>query len=112
MDMRYSTLFLAAAAAIVSLSPLSASATDWSSAGKTSTQRLYPFTDLPGVKAQPDKKDEEQYACHTETGHIRREGDWIFRSGGMPTIVYVCDRDGQISQGTQVPLRGHYQPVR
>lgn len=89
-----------------------ASATDWARAGKSDVQALYPYTDLPGVKAQPDKKDEEQYACHTETQTIRRHGDWIFRSGGMPTIVYVCDRDGVISEGTQVPLRGHYQPVR
>ncbi|MGO4351616.1 hypothetical protein AB4Z25_06745 [Rhizobium sp. RAF36] len=110
MTMR--SLLLILAAALAGLLPLQASATDWSAAGTSGVQRLYPYTDLPGVKAQADKKDEEQYACHTETGHIRRQGDWIFRSGGMPTIVYVCDRDGLVTQGTQVPLRGHYQPVR
>jgi hypothetical protein len=87
-------------------------ATDWKSAGKADAQPLYPYPDLPGVKSRPDKKDEEQYACHTETRGIRRNGDWIFRSGGMPTIVYVCDRDGYVSQGTRVPARGHYQPGR
>ena len=112
MNMRILPSIVIAAFAFAAILPLQASATDWARAGKADVQPLYPYTDLPGVKAQPDKKDEEQYACHTETGHIRREGDWIFRSGGMPTIVYVCDRDGQISQGTQVPLRGHYQPVR
>ncbi|MET3853100.1 hypothetical protein [Rhizobium sp. OAE497] len=110
--MRILPSIVIAAFAFAAILPLQASATDWARAGKADVQPLYPYTDLPGVKAQPDKKDEEQYACHTETGHVRRDGDWIFRSGGMPTIVYVCDRDGQISQGTQVPLRGHYQPVR
>jgi hypothetical protein len=30
----------------------------------------------------------------------------------MPRLVYVCERDGVTAVGTQVPLRGHYQPVR
>ncbi|CDM55881.1 hypothetical protein LPU83_0197 [Rhizobium favelukesii] len=45
-------------------------------------------------------------------GSLRRGYDKIFRTGGLPTLVYVCDRDGLESTGTQVPLRGHYQPVR
>jgi hypothetical protein len=43
---------------------------------------------------------------------IRRRYDEIFRSGGMPTLMYVCERDGFISMDDKVPLRGHYQPVR
>jgi hypothetical protein len=110
-DMRSLILFaaLSIAGSLVASPSL---ATDWKSAGKADVQALYPYPDLPGVKAQPDKKDEEQYVCHTETRGIRRNGDWIFRSGGMPTTVYVCDRNGYVSQGTRVPARGHFQPVR
>jgi hypothetical protein len=64
------------------------------------------------VKEQPDKTVEEQFTCRTETRLIRRRYDEVFRSGGMPTLVYVCDRDGIATTGTQVPRRGHYQPVR
>ncbi|PKA44027.1 hypothetical protein [Rhizobium sullae] len=110
--MRSLPILLAALSVASSLIAEPAFATDWNRAGKADVQPLYPYPDLPGVKSQPDKKDEEKYACRTETRGIRRNGDWIFRSGGMPTIVYVCDRDGYVSQGTQVPARGHYQPVR
>jgi len=108
--MRFVAVLLLSLAAGAAAAP--AFASYWQSSGKQAAQPLYPYKDLPGVKSQPDRKEEESYACHTETVYVRRDGDWIFRSGGMPTIVYVCDRDGQISQGTQVPLRGHYQPVR
>jgi cation diffusion facilitator CzcD-associated flavoprotein CzcO len=47
-----------------------------------------------------------------EMADIRRRYDEIFRSGGMPTLMYVCERDGFISMDDKVPLRGHYQPVR
>ena len=87
-------------------------AIDWQNSGKQAVQPLYPYKDLPGVKAQPDKKVEESYACHTETVQIRRRHDEIFRSGGMPTLMYVCERDGVISMDSRVPLRGHSQPVR
>ncbi|MEH7905857.1 hypothetical protein [Rhizobium laguerreae] len=75
-------------------------------------QPLYPYKGLPGVKAQPDKKEEESYNCRTETVQVRRRYDEIFRSGGMPTLMYVCERHGFVTTGGKVPLRGHYQPVR
>jgi hypothetical protein len=89
-----------------------ASAIDWQSSGRQAVQPLYPYKDLPGVKAQPDKKVEESYDCHTETVQVRRRFDQIFRSGGMPTLMYVCERDGFVTMDSRVPLRGHYQPVR
>jgi hypothetical protein len=93
--------------------PQAAFAVDWAKPVDTRVAPLYPYKDLPGVKAQPDKKVEEQYACQTDTMQIRsRRYDFIFRSGGMPRLVYVCERDGVTAVGTQVPLRGHYQPVR
>ncbi len=94
------------------LSATTGEATDWKRAGQPQIQPLYPYKDLPGVKSQPDKTEEEQFSCRTETRLIRRRYDDIFRSGGMPTLVYVCDRDGLSTTGTQVPRRGHYQPVR
>lgn len=87
-------------------------ATDWTRAGQARVPPLYPYQDLPGVKAQPDKTEEEQFSCRTETRLIRRRYDEIFRSGGVPTLVYVCDRDGIATTGTLVPRRGRYQPVR
>ena len=108
--MRFAAIVLLSLVAGVSAAP--ASAIDWQNSGKQAVQPLYPYKDLPGVKARPDKKVEESYDCHTETVQIRRRYDEIFRSGGMPMTVYVCDRDGVISTGSQVPLRGHYQPVR
>ena len=89
-----------------------ASAIDWQSSGRQAAQPLYPYKDLPGVKAQSDKKVEESYDCHTETVQVRRRFDQIFRSGGMPTLMYVCERDGFVTMDSRVPLRGHYQPVR
>jgi hypothetical protein len=99
-------------ATLVTAGAGSASAVDWKKPVASRVEPLYPYKDLPGVKAKPDKTLEEQYACRTETIQIRRRYDRIFRSGGMPTLVYVCDRDGVISAGDKVPLRGHYQPVR
>lgn len=108
-------LFIAVFLSLISLATAgvgSASAVDWKKPVATRAQPLYPYKDLPGVKAKPDETLEEQYACRTETIQVRRRYDEIFRSGGMPTLVYVCDRDGVISAGDKVPLRGHYQPVR
>ena len=112
IDMRFLTILLAGLALWPGLRADAVFATDWTRAGETRVEPLYPYKNLPGVKAQPDKKDEEQYSCRTETRLIRRRYDDIFRSGGMPTLVYVCDRDGVISSSSKVPLRGHYQPVR
>jgi hypothetical protein len=103
---------LAAALSLASLTATGGLATDWSRAGQTRVPSVYPYHNLPGVKAEPDKTDEEQFSCRTETRLLRRRYDEIFRSGGMPTLVYICDRDGVATTGTQVPRRGHYQPVR
>jgi hypothetical protein len=112
-DMRFArVLLMALAAGGVSLAPAASFATEWHRAGETRAESNYPYANLPGVKAQPDLKDEEQYSCRTETRALRRGYNKIFRTGGLPTLVYVCDRDGVESVGTQVPLRGHYQPVR
>ncbi len=100
------------AAAVVSLAAAASFATEWHRAGEPRSEAIYPYANLPGVKAQPDSKDEEQYSCRTETRPLRRGYNKIFRTGGLPTLVYVCDRDGVESVGTQAPLRGHYQPVR
>ncbi|WP_160010874.1 hypothetical protein [Rhizobium sp. 18055] len=94
------------------LLPTSGFSTDWKRAGEGRVQSAYPYANLPGVKAQTDKSLEPDLKCRTETQYVRRRYDEIFRSGGMPMTVYVCDRDGVISSGSQVPLRGHYQPVR
>ncbi|KQV84431.1 hypothetical protein [Rhizobium sp. Root1220] len=94
------------------VAPEASFATDWKRAGEAHPQLIYPYPNLPGVRAQPEPKDEEQYRCRTETQLIRRRHDQIFRSGGIPTLVYVCDGDGLESRGVKVPLRGHYQPVR
>jgi len=110
--MRFARALLVALAAGASLAPGVSYAADWQRAGQVPAQSAYPYANLPGVKAQPDPKDEEQYNCRTETRPLRRSYDKIFRTGGLPTLVYVCDRDGVESVGTQVPLRGHYQPVR
>ena len=110
--MRPLMMLLISLVAMSGLAPASASAIDWTKSVKSDVQPLYPYKGLPGVKAQPDKKEEESYNCHTETVHIRRRHDEIFRSGGMPTLMYVCDRDGFISMDDKVPLRGHFQPVR
>ncbi|MEZ2132877.1 MULTISPECIES: hypothetical protein [unclassified Sinorhizobium] len=89
-----------------------AAATNWKlPPEETAVEPLYPYKDLPGVKAQPPLKEEEQYSCRTQTEFLRRRGDIIFRSG-MPTLMYVCERDGVVSHGNKVPLRGHFQPVR
>ncbi|MDM9619544.1 hypothetical protein A6U87_24350 [Rhizobium sp. AC44/96] len=109
--MRFAMVIPAVLVIASALAPATAFATDWKRAGETRVQPLYPYTDLPGVKAQPDKTEEEQFTCRTETQQIRRRYDEIFRSG-MPTLVYVCDRDGFGSTGTLVPRRGRYQPVR
>lgn len=111
--MRFARVWLIALAATgASLAPSASFAADWRRAGEPQVQSIYPYANLPGVKAQRDPKDEEQYSCRTETRPLRRGYDKIFRTGGLPTLVYVCDRDGVESVGTQVPLRGHYQPVR
>ena len=110
--MRFAKALLIAMAAGASLAPGASFATDWRRAGEAQTQSVYPYANLPGVKARPEPKDEEQYDCRTETRPLRRGYDKIFRTGGLPTLVYVCDRDGVESVGTQVPRRGHYQPVR
>ncbi|OAV50785.1 hypothetical protein A6U98_07065 [Rhizobium sp. WYCCWR10014] len=98
--------------AMSGLGPASASAVDWTKSVDSGVQPLYPYKGLPGVKGQPDKKEEESYNCRTQTVQVRRRYDEIFRSGGMPTLMYVCERDGFISMDDKVPLRGHYQPVR
>ena len=108
--MRFVAVLLLSLAAGASATPTSA--IDWQSSGKQAVQPLYPYKDLPGVKSQPDEKEEESFNCHTETVQIRRRHDEIFRSGGMPTLMYVCERDGFVSMDSRVPLRGHYQPVR
>ena len=110
--MRPLMMLLISLVALSGLAPASASAVDWTKAVKSDVQPLYPDKGLPGVKAQPDKREEESYSGRTETVQIRRRHDEIFRSGGMPTLVYVCDRDGFVTAGEKVPLRGHYQPVR
>jgi hypothetical protein len=110
--MRLLMTLLISLVAVSSLAPMSAFAVDWRKPVNSDVQPLYPYKDLPGVKAQPDKKEEESYNCRTETVQVRRRHDEIFRSGGMPTLMYVCDRDGFISMDSRVPLRGHYQPVR
>jgi hypothetical protein len=112
VDMRFLRILLAGLALWPAVGADTVFATDWQRAGETRVEPLYPYKNLPGVKAQADKKDEEQYSCRTETRLLRRRFDEIFRSGGMPTLVYVCDRDGVITSGAKVPLRGHYQPVR
>ena len=60
------------------LSPSSALAVDWTKSLDSGVQPLYPYKGLPGVKAQPDKKEEESYNCRTETVQIRRRYDEIF----------------------------------
>jgi len=110
--MSFARALLIALAVGATLAPGSSFAADWRRAGEAPVQSDYPFVNLPGVKAQPDPKDEEQYNCRTETRPLRRSYNKIFRTGGLPTLVYVCDRDGVESVGTQVPLRGHYQPIR
>jgi hypothetical protein len=108
-------LFIAVSLSLMSLATAgagSAFAVDWNKPVAPRAQPLYPYKDLPGVKAKPDETLEEQYACRTETIQVRRRYDEIFRSGGMPTLVYVCDRNGVTTAGDKVPLRGHYQPVR
>ncbi|WP_283195756.1 hypothetical protein [Rhizobium sp. AN80A] len=92
--------------------PAPAFSTDWARAGQGRVPPTYPYANLPGVKAPTDPSLEPKLTCRTETQYIRRRHDEIFRSGGMPMTVYVCDRDGVISSGSQVPLRGRYQPVR
>lgn len=94
------------------LAPTPGFSTDWQRAGEGRVQSAYPYSDLPGVKAPTDKSLEPKYTCRTETQYVRRRYDEIFRSGGMPMTVYVCDHDGVISSGSAVPRRGHYQPVR
>ncbi|WP_184469165.1 hypothetical protein [Rhizobium esperanzae] len=110
--MRFVMMFPMLLIAVSGLALSSALAVDWRKSVDSGVQPLYPYKGLPGVKAQPDKKDEESYNCRTETVQIRRRYDEIFRSGGMPTLMYVCERDGFISMDDKVPLRGHYQPVR
>lgn len=110
--MRFATIFLALLAVSSATVPTTGFATDWKRAGEGRVQPTYPYPNLPGVKAQADATTEQDFKCRTETREVRRRYDQIFRSGGMPTLVYVCDRDGVISTGSQVPLRGHYQPVR
>ncbi|MBX5135253.1 MULTISPECIES: hypothetical protein [Rhizobium] len=110
--MRLLMMLLISLGVLSGLAPASAFAVDWTKSVDSTVQPLYPYKGLPGVKAQPDKKEEESYNCRTETVQIRRRYDEIFRSGGMPTLMYVCDRDGFVTMGEKVPLRGHYQPVR
>lgn len=110
--MRFVTISLAVLILACGLPAAPSLATDWKRAGETRVQPDYPYANLPGVRSQADRTLEQSYACRTETQYIRRRYDQIFRSGGMPMTVYVCDRDGVVSSGTQVPLRGHYQPVR
>ena len=110
--MRLLMMLLISLVAVSSLAPTSVFAVDWTKSVNSDAQPLYPYKGLPGVKAQPDKKEEESYNCRTETIQVRRRHDEIFRSGGMPTLMYVCDRDGFISMDDKVPLRGRYQPVR
>lgn len=110
--MRFGTISLVVLSLASALTPAASFATDWKRAGEMRVQPAYPYANLPGVKAQTDKSLEPQQNCRTETQYIRRRYDQIFRSGGMPMTMYVCDRDGVISSGSQVPLQGHYQPVR
>ncbi|WP_337268123.1 hypothetical protein [Oryzifoliimicrobium ureilyticus] len=108
--LRSPTVFLAFATLLAAHS--AALSTDWKNAGKDDSKSPYPFADLPGVTAQGTKKDEDQYACRTETREVRRLETRTFRPSGIPELVYVCERDGVESVGDQVPLKGHYQPVR
>ncbi|MBX4955318.1 hypothetical protein [Rhizobium lentis] len=110
--MRLMMVLLILLVAVPGLAPASAFAVDWTKPIDSGVQPLYPYKGLPGVKAQPDKKEEESFNCRTETVQVRRRYDEIFRSGGMPTLMYVCERDGFVTTGRKVPLRGHYQPVR
>ncbi|MBX4987101.1 hypothetical protein [Rhizobium lentis] len=110
--MRLMMVLLILLVAVPGLAPASAFAVDWTKPIDSGVQPLYPYKGLPGVKAQPDKKEEESFNCRTETVQVRRRYDEIFRSGGMPTVMYVCERDGFVTTGRKVPLRGHYQPVR
>jgi hypothetical protein len=110
--MRFDRIVLVTLALASGLLPSSGFSTDWSRAGAGRVQSAYPYSNLPGVKAPTDKSLQPKYECRTETQYVRRRYDSIFRSGGMPMTVYVCDHDGAISSGTEVPRRGHYQPVR
>ncbi|RDJ17161.1 hypothetical protein B5K05_03545 [Rhizobium phaseoli] len=110
--MRLVMMFPILLVALSGLAPASAFAVDWTKPVTSDVQALYPYKGLPGVKAQQDKKEEESYNCRTETVQVRRRYDDIFRSGGMPTLMYVCERDGFVTMRGKVPLRGHYQPVR
>jgi hypothetical protein len=51
------TMLLVALTLASGVNPTTGLATDWTRAGQTRVPPLYPYQDLPGVKAQPDKTE-------------------------------------------------------
>ena len=66
---------------------------------------VYPYKDLPGVKApQPA---EEKFKCSTTIAEV--PFDFYGYRHAYPRLVYVCDQNGIISQSTRAPNYSYWQ---
>jgi hypothetical protein len=65
---------------------------------------VYPYKDLPGVKAP--QQAEEKFNCSTT---IADPSDFYGYHHGYPRLVYVCDQNGVISQSTRPPNYSYWQ---
>ena len=78
---------------------------DWGQAGSAQ-----PFKDLPGVKAQDPMVFEKGYNCQTVTVAPRLNRRETIEDV-MPRIIYRCEKDGIVYQGTTPPASGWYPGV-
>lgn len=66
---------------------------------------VYPYKDLPGVKAP--QLPEEKFKCSTTIAEL--SSDFYGYRHGYPRLVYVCDQNGVISQSTRPPNYSYWQ---
>ncbi|NLR98581.1 hypothetical protein HGP17_17320 [Rhizobium sp. P38BS-XIX] len=68
---------------------------------------VYPYKNLPGVKA-PKMAADEKFQCRTTTLHPEEFYRGYFYRG-MPRLGYVCEQDGVISSSTRKPNYQYWQ---
>lgn len=93
--------FLAVVAPVEAAQPT----VEWGRAGTAQ-----PFKDLPGVRAQDQMSFDEGYTCKTVTVAPRLNQRRTLEDT-MPRIMYRCEKDGIVYQGSSPPTSGWYPGV-
>ena len=68
---------------------------------------VYPYKDLPGV-TEPKMAADEKFQCRTTTVRIRGFHEGIFYRN-LPSLGYICEQNGVISEGTSKPNYQYWQ---